>query len=377
MDGVQEVTAGDAGSAAAPAPAPVATRPRRSPRRDPRRRTLAFDLTALALVGVLLIGAIGATGAVMYRQLYSPEAFVTRYLELLGAGRAADALALPGVAVDSIELEEAGLSATATEALLRPAAMTTLTDIEIVASEQDGATTRVTASYSAGPHSGTTTFEVERAGSVGLLPTWRFASTPLAMIDLTVRGAMEFSVNGFTIDKRQVSVDGLDADPLAPIPLLVFSPGLYSISVDTPLSASPGVAVLSDKPRADIPIDLQTVPTEEFVAVVQEKVDQFLTDCATQQVLQPTGCPFGFMVQNRIVEAPTWSIAQQPVVTLSPDGANWNIERAEAVAHIQVDIQSIYDGSIRHVDEDVPFFLDGDITILADGTASIQVSAAE
>ena len=71
---------------------------------------------------------------------------------------------------------------------------------------------------------------------------------------------------------------------LDPVPLLVFSPGLYSISVDTAVSASPGVAVLSDTPQADIPVDIQTEPTAEFTRVVQEQVESFLTDCATQQV---------------------------------------------------------------------------------------------
>ena len=41
------------------------------------------------------------------------------------------------------------------------------------------------------------------------------------------------------------------------------------------------------------------------------------------------------------------------------------------------DIQSIFDGSIRHVDEDVPFVLAGTITMLPDGTASIAVSPTD
>ncbi len=205
----------------------------------------------------------------------------------------------------------------------------------------------------------------------------RFAQSPLAIVDLTLRGATAFSVNGFAIDTRQVSAEGVAADPLDPVPLLVFSPGLYSISVDTAVSASPGVAVLSDTPQADIPVDIQTEPTAEFTRVVQEQVESFLTDCATQQVLKPTGCPFGLEVRNRIVEPPVWSIVQQPTVVLSPDGANWAIGRTEAVAHVVVDIQSIFDGSIRHVDEDVPFVLAGTITMLPDGTASIAVSPTD
>jgi hypothetical protein len=132
------------------------------------------------------------------------------------------------------------------------------------------------------------------------------------VIDLTLRGATAFSVNGFAVDTRQVSPDGTKADPLAPVALLVFSPGLYSISVDTPVSSSPGVAVLSDTPQAEVPVDIQTQPTSTFVDVVQERVESFLTACTTQQVLQPTGCPFGLQVRNRILEprCGRWSPAQ-------------------------------------------------------------------
>ncbi|WP_424446361.1 hypothetical protein [Microbacterium sp. CH-015] len=374
MDGVDAavpVRADAATRAPAAEPVPEARRPRR------RRGRLAFDLTALAVVGVLLLGAIGATTAVAYQDLYSPSAFVTRYLDLLGQGRAADALAVPGVPIDSADLDAAGLPITASEALLRRAALAPLTDVAAVGEEERGDLVYVTVTYTAGGHPGTTTFQVERSGWVGLAPTWRFAQSPLAVVDLTLRGATAFSVNGFAIDTRQVSAEGVDADPLDPVPLLVFSPGLYSISVDTAVSASPGVAVLSDTPQADIPVDIQTEPTAEFTRVVQEQVESFLIDCATQQVLKPTGCPFGLEVRNRIVEPPVWSIVQQPTVVLSPDGANWAIGRTEAVAHVVVDIQSIFDGSIRHVDEDVPFVLTGTITMLPDGTASIAVSPTD
>ncbi|MFT4214374.1 MAG: hypothetical protein QM622_06315 [Microbacterium sp.] len=335
---------------------------------------MRFDLAALALVGLLLISAFGATGAVLYQNLYSPSAFVVRYLDLLSQGRAADALALAGASVDSVELEKAGLPVDASEALLRSAALAPLTDIAVVSEAERDGVTDVTVTYTAGTYAGTSTFQIERSGWIGIAPSWRFAQSPLAVIELTVLGATEFSVNGFSVDTRQVSAQGADADPLEPVGLLVFSPGLYSISVSTAVSATPGVAVLSDTPQAGIPVTLQTQPTDQFTAVIQEEVEDFLDDCATQEVLQPTGCPFGLEVSNRIVGLPEWSIAEQPVVSLVPDDADWSIERTTATAHVVVDIQSIYDGSIRHVDEDVPFFVGGTVTILPDGTASITVT---
>ncbi|WP_347345061.1 hypothetical protein [Microbacterium sp.] len=339
-----------------------------------RRRGLAFDLVALGVVGALLIAALTAGGVTVYDKLYSPAAFVTRYLDLLGQGRAADALALPGVSVDSAGSD---LPAEAGEALLRREALAPLRDIRVVGVEEQGPLTLVTMAYSAGPHRGATTFQVESNGRIGIAPAWRFAQSPLALVDLTVEGSRQFEVNGFELDTRQVSAEGVELDPRASVPLLVFAPGLYSVSVDTPVATSTGVAVLADTPQARTAVSVLAQPTEEFIEVVEKHVGDFLSSCATQQVLQPTGCPFGFVVHNRIMDEPTWSIVSQPTIELEPDGADWAIPRTEAVAHIQVDIRSLFDGSVRHVDEDVPFAFTGTIEIQPDGAAAIEIAAAD
>ena len=342
-----------------------------------RKRALAIDLTILGVVGLLLIAALGATGVILYREFYSPTAYAMRYLSLLQDHRAADALDMPGVRVDSIALDKASLPAGASDALLRRAALGQLSDIEPVSETTKNGVTTVTVSYTAHGTPGTTTFRIAQDGWLGVAPTWRFTQSPLSVIDLTVRGSMRFSVNGFEVDKRQVSVDGVDADPLAPVPMLVFSPGIYSVTVDTAISRSDGVLVLADAPLRNTPIDIQAEPTPEFVNVVQEEVNGFLDACATQQVLQPTGCPFGFFVTNRIVAPPEWSMAEYPVVNVVPHGADWRIVPADGRAPINVGVRSLFDGPVRNVDEDVEFTIDGTITLLGDGTISIRVGGGE
>jgi len=217
---------------------------------------------------------------------------------MLATGRAADALAVPGVAVNSTDLADAGLPESASDALLRRDALSALTDVRTLGERPVDGGIEVTIGFRAGGNDGSSTFTVEEDGWTGILPSWRFAESPLAVIDVTVRGSMAFDVNGFRLDKRQVSPLGVDAPPLDPVALLVFSPGLYRVAVDTAIAETPGADVLADAPLARVPLDLQAEPTEEFVAVVQDRVDSFLDDCATQQVLQPTACPFGFVVQN-------------------------------------------------------------------------------
>ncbi|WP_309066085.1 hypothetical protein [Microbacterium sp.] len=345
--------------------------------RQRRRARLSTDLTLLGIVGVLLVAAIVAGGLSLYREFYGPSAFVERYLEMLSTGRAADALRVPGVSVDRSLLDDAGIHPTASEALLRSAALAPLSNVRVIDETDHDGTFMVSVEYDAGSVHGRSRFTVVQDGWVGVTPNWRFQRSPLAEVELTVLGADQFSVNGFEIDRRQVSADGVDADPLDPLHLLVFTPGVYSIAVDTPIATSSGVRVLADTPLARTPVNVQATATDRFTEVVQQRVEEFLEACATQEVLQPTACPFGLEVRNRIASVPHWSIAKHPVVTVVPDGAHWAIPPTEAVAHIEVEIQSLFDGSIEKVSEDVPFQVDGTITILPDGSASIRVGSPD
>lgn len=344
----------------------------------PRRSRLGVDLTLLALVGLLLIAAIGAGGVTLYQQYYGPSAFVVRYLDLLSEGRAADALRIPGVAIDRATLSAAGIDPTASEAMLRRSALAPLTDVHVDSEKPAEKGTAVTVSYTAAGHQGTSTFVIERDGWAGVTPNWRFQTSPLAVLELTVRGADQFAVNGFEVDRRQISTDGADAAALESLPLLVFTPGLYAVTVDTPIAESTGSGILADTPLAITPLDVQTTPTPAFVDVVQKRVEEFLTQCATQEVLQPTACPFGLQVRNRIASTPVWSIATQPQVTVAPDDSgHWMIPTVDAVAHLEVEIKSLFDGSIQDVSEDVPFQVNGTIVILPDGSASIRVGSPD
>ncbi|MDQ4214911.1 hypothetical protein [Microbacterium capsulatum] len=348
----------------------------RGARSTPRRAPLRSDLTLLAVVGVVLLAALTAGGASVYREFYSPSAFVTHYLTLLSEGRAADALRLPGVAIEHSELELSTFRS-ASDALLRRAALAPLTEISVAGERPDGDATDVTVHYRAGGHPGTSTFKVRQGGWIGVAPSWAFAQSPLSVVSITIRGSDQFSVNGFSLDRRQVAAKGAESSPLDPVPMLVFSPGLYTVSVKTATATASGVGVLADKPLADVPLDVQTHPTAAFIKVVQDRVDEFLTQCATQKVLQPTGCPFGMTVQNRVIGDPSWRMATMPVIALEPSGAGWRIPPTPATAHIQVRVQSLFDGTIRRLDEDVPFHVDGTIQFLPDGSASISITSPD
>ena len=346
------------------------------PEPSPRRRSLGVDLTIIGVIIAVVLVAAGAGVAALYRQLYSPTAFVERYLALLADGKAADALAVPGVSLDSATLAEAGLPESASDALLRTDVLTALTDITAVSETEVDGVFEVTYSYKIGGQPGETTFTVESAGWIGVVPEWKFAESPLAAITVVTNGSQSFQVNGFTLDTRQVSPFGVDANPLDPVTMLVFSPGLYRVGVDTQLASTPGVDLLANAPMKDVPLKLQAVPKPEFVEVVQEKVNAFLDSCAEQQLLYPTGCPFGRSVQNRINSLPQWSITEYPAVTLAPAGVTWHMATADAVAHLDVEIKRISNGTLVPLSEDVPFTVAAQINVRPDGAVSILVDGA-
>ena len=114
-----------------------------------------------------------------------------------------------------------------------------------------------------------------------------------------------------------------------------------------------------------MPLVLNIFASQKFVDEVQKQVDVFLDDCATQQVLFPTGCPFGQSIVNQVVSAPTWSMITYPSVAIEPgnDPGTWIVPVTQGAAHLTVDVRSLFDGSRSRFDDDVPFGLSWVMTI--------------
>lgn len=331
----------------------------------------------LAIIGVLLAAALAAAGVTLYRTFYGPAAFVERYATLLAEGNASEALAVPGVAVDSAELEAAGLPEGASDALLRNTALGAVRVLGAREVSEAGGVVTVELSWEAGGQQASSVFRVRQNGMIGIAPRWEFARSPLAVMNLKVNGSTQFAVNGFALDKRQVSPDGPAADLDLAVPLLVFTPGLYSVTVDTPTATSPGVAMISDAVFAEVPVTVNATATDAFVEVVQKRVDDFLAACATQQVLQPTGCPFGYPLTDRLASLPAWQIVKNPEVQLVAFGGGWRIVETDALAHVEVTVRSLFDGRKTTLSEDVPFLVSGTITQSPDGTAAITLGGTD
>ncbi|WP_036319904.1 hypothetical protein [Microbacterium indicum] len=344
----------------------------------PRRRA-GWDLAVIVLLLLMTFAAIGASFLALNREFWSAGAFAERYVETLADADASAALAIPGVAPEVSELRGIGEEG-ASEVLLRSATLTGEFDDVRVTRDRvvDGGVHEVTVAYTLDGSPGETTFRVEQTGSAGLVPEWAFETSPLAVIDLTVRGSWRFSVADFEVDERQISPDGVDANGLDPVSMLVFAPGSYAISVDTAATTADPVTATAEDPMGVVSVDVQTEPTDQLRDVVQNSVEQYLTDtCTTQAVLQPSGCPFSYdaswgWAQDDI----EWSITSMPRTKLVPDGDSWKVSPASGTAHVTLTVQDYFTGSLIPIDEDVYFTMVADVHVRDDGVAAIDIDRA-
>lgn len=329
-----------------------------------------------AVVGAMLIAAAFAAMGALNRDVYGAGAFVGSYLSKLQGKDAAGALRIPGVTLDEAELAEAGLPEGSTNALLRNAALPNLEKLTLVedADEGDG-THAVTWSYESNGAYGESTFVVRSSGTrFPLIPTWSFAQSPLAVVNLAVENSTVFTVNGFDVDTR--SLTGETAPTFHNIVnVQVFTPGAYVFESTSDFVESEKESVLVDEPAQVHEAVVEATPTDWFIGVAQEAVNAQLDACTEQKVLQPTGCPFGIVVDDRISGDPQWSFDDYPEITVEPGAESWVIPAVQGDAHLEVDVQSLFDGSITPYDADVPFSMVGNVFVSSDGT--VQVTLAE
>jgi hypothetical protein len=340
-----------------------------------RPGALARAIVLWLCVAALLVTAVFATWGALSREVYGAGAFVREYLDALSAGDAAAALALPGVSIDREKLADAGLPAGSSDALLRTEALGKLTDVRFVSdvAESDGSRS-ITFEYVSGGKQGRSTFSVSSAeATFGLFPSWRFERSPLSSVSLTVVHSTSFRANGFELDTRQVAPTDQAAAFTNTVSLLTFTPSTIDFDLDTTMLRAPVQTARATDPRSVVTASVDTTPTKAFVTEVQTQLNSYLDECATQVVLQPTRCPFGQFLRDRVKTTPAWSMVTYPTVQIQPGETTWVMPATVGTAHLVVDVQSLFDGEVTTLDEDVPFTLSAFVTVREDGSLYIDL----
>ncbi len=293
-----------------------------------------------AVAGALVIAFV-ASIIVLNQTVYTPVAFVRGYLDALARHDVGAALALAGPLPSSSAVDD----------LLTAEVLGDLESytVEETAAPVDGVHL-VAVSYVADGHEGRTSFEVERSGAVlGMFPTWGFASSPLAELELTVQHARDFTANGvrFVAPVQDVAST-----------YLAFTPGVVSLGHRSSFSEAATQTVVLGSPRTDRTITIDAEANAAFTTLVDAQVHEYLDDCATQQVLFPRGCPFGQPIDDpRLASSPSWSISQYPAAAIvaTPTPGEWSVPQAAGSARLQVQVFDTSDGSIIPIDTLVPF----------------------
>jgi hypothetical protein len=175
----------------------------------------------------------------------------------------------------------------------------------------------------------------------------------------------------FSVNALQAST-GLDEEGV--VDYALFVPGSYEFGHESSFLAADPQTLVIDSPAVGTELTIDVEANEQFIDEVQSAVDASLDACAAQPVLFPTGCPFGYPVENRVVSTPTWSIVAYPVIqiTAGDEFDTWLVPATVATAHLVVDVQSLFDGSVSTLDDDVDFEVDYLITFTTPTTITIE-----
>ncbi|MDJ0348671.1 hypothetical protein [Cryobacterium sp. PH29-G1] len=347
-----------------------------------RRGSMLRAILAIAVVAALLAAGLAGTIVALNRTVYSAGGFVQQYLDAIARGDTVGALALGGVMPSSAELTAWGLSdevaANLPETLLRASVLDGLSNIELASAtatpaSDDGTAQTVVFDFDLDGTASSMVFTVERSGTfAGVFNAWTFAVSPLAVLEVSVLHERTFSVNGLTLDTRAHIKADAPATFSTSAAYLAFAPNRYTLEHDsTMLTSKKSTVRVTAAGPTDVEVD--AMPNEAMVSQVQSELNKFLDECATQTVLQPTSCPWGITIDDRITSTPTWSITTYPTVALTAGELSFEMAAAPGLAHIVVEVQSLFDGDISDRDEDVPFTMGLSVIVQPSGALAIQL----
>lgn len=339
-----------------------------------RRHSPASLVLIWVLVALLALAASLGTLWALNSSLYSASAFVSRYFAAVANDNIAEVLRTPGVAIATDNLSAAGLPASTSTALLQSGLISQVpSSVHVTAdvAQSDGSHL-VSVDYTLAGELHSSSYSITPAAALfGVMQRWQFAQSPLQLLSLQLNSGTHFTVGTLTLDARASSDDDASAFSRTANYLAV-APAVYSLSYNSTLvAAAPVQATVLPGQSNTATVDV--IPTQALVDKVQSNLNDFLAKCATQTVLQPTGCPFGATIDDRLTSDPSWSLVTNPTVTLAPGDSGFVMPKTPGVAHLSVDVKSLFDGKASTVDKDIDYQVGLTVTLRDDGSIAIQL----
>lgn len=293
----------------------------------------------IAIAGGLLVIAFIVAVVVLNQTVYTPSSFVRGYLDALARHDVKAALSLAGPLPSSSAVDD----------LLVAEVLGDLESYTVTETPGTGDVHAVVVEYRADGRDGRASFRVEQTGSVlAMFPTWGFASSPLAELELTVQHARDFTANGvrFVAPVQDVAST-----------YLAFTPGVITFAHKSEFLTAPDQTVVLGSPRTQRSIGIDAQANSEFIRIVDEQVREYLDACVAQERLFPIGCPFGQVINDRLDSAPVWSIVAYPEIMVEPTTVpgEWHVPATQGTVRLQVDVRSIADGEVSAFDTQMDF----------------------
>ncbi|WP_026529339.1 DUF4878 domain-containing protein [Haematomicrobium sanguinis] len=306
-------------------------------------------VAAWLLALMVLIAGFVLTVVVLNSNVFAPEQQVKDYIKALQEGDGARALGLLNANVpqgDAAMLSGAGLIE-ATKGISN----ITVSDAQPAGPDRS----KVEVSYEVDGKQKTTEFALEKSGTQwGFFNTWRFVETTLPTVDVRVVNENDVVVNGV----RMNAPEGVTHFP-------VFYPAVYTAEFSSKFfEGEPRNVAVTSRQDSKLSINITPAPTQALTDAVSQKINAYLDECATQQVLAPSNCPFQASVERIKNGAPIkWTIDTYPTVTIEPANGGWAIKPLSGTARLTTMSIDLFTGAEVPVDQEVPFGFDATMNI--------------
>lgn len=337
-------------------PAPPQTQPAQQP---PQKRGGGLIWAAWGSVLALAVLAGGVVAWQVDERIYTTETAAENYWEALRSGSGSQAVGY----FDSLPEDEG------TDAVLldgEPLAHSASLMEGMTFSEGSGSAEM---RFTVGEQEYESTTPMIDAGNHWLIfDDWRLAPEAVADVEVSVPGAQAGGIGQIEANGEPVNLEDES------VTLSTFVPSVIDFDIDSQwLSGTTQEVVVDDgetSSEEDGPaareVTLELEASEAAEELLHEEVGAFLSECADQQVLMPSGCPMGVETPNTVdSETISWDMPDAADTSLSFDADGWQVSGLDMTATVTFESLNHHDGEELSESHDVHFRLD--VQVGADG----------
>lgn len=208
--------------------------------------------------------------------------------------------------------------------------------------------------------------------SWGVFDTWKVAPDLLTQFEVEVPGAEAGGIGQVEVNGERVNLHENTAT------LNAFAPTVADISVDSEWlsgearevvvagdddsTTSEGSSTDSSENEPASTVSMELEASEAANELLHEEVEEFLTGCAEQQVLMPSGCPMGTSTDNRVdADTISWTMPSAADISLTFDEDGWQVSGEDLSAEVAYEAEDHFDGSKVNESSTVQFSIDVEV----------------